>query len=232
MQASRVRYKPLCPVDIWFWLPRPDTQRSRIYKRSELFLRYSCALLLSSSMHRRQSCRFFNLPGGCRRSDCRFEHVRSDSSSNQQSIDSSTTMNVNEASSDATVAAPPSGTCSFFWKTGNCKRGFQCRFKHNASPEVQTQTQTPSTSSAVSTLAPFLTPAGIARLSGVGSDALFASASKPRTPVEVHNVLKRFSYDDYTFRSALDAYTFLSLLTDATTTNNTWVCVMLQPWCS
>ena len=179
----------------------------------------------------RQPCRFFNSPSGCRRSDCRFAHVSAPQagSSPPDVRDGIGTTAKAPAISPAASSAMPNGTCSFYWKTGNCNRGFQCRYKHDLCPELRVRANTSPTSSTstfggASALAPFLTPAGLARLSGVGSDALFSPAPKPRTPSEVHNTLKRFLYDDYAFRNALDAYAFLNLINSATTTNSSWVC--------
>ncbi|KAI0088042.1 P-loop containing nucleoside triphosphate hydrolase protein [Irpex rosettiformis] len=165
----------------------------------------------------RRNCRFFNTPSGCRRSDCRFEHVTASGEGSSPPCEP-------DASGSTASSPMPNGTCSFYWKTGNCTRGFQCRYKHDVCPELRRQTQTPSTSTSdgASMLTSFLTPAGLARLSGVGSDALFSPNPKARTPSEVHNALKRFLYDDYQFRHALDAYAFLNLINSATSNNSSW----------
>ena len=72
------------------------------------------------------------------------------------------------------------------------------------------------------TLASFLTGDALARLTEPGADALFVHSAKPRTPTDVHNLLKRFLQDDYRFRHTFDVYAFTSLLAEATTNNATW----------
>ncbi|KAI0812709.1 P-loop containing nucleoside triphosphate hydrolase protein [Irpex lacteus] len=181
-------------------------------------------------MSRRQPCRFFNTPSGCRRSDCRFEHVLTggQAAPSSPSTPAGASGVATQSPPAGSTSSMPNGTCSFFWKTGHCNREFRCRYKHDLSPELRAQSQSQSNASAsstsrgTSTLAPFLTQAGLARLSGAGSDALFTSAPKPRTPSEVHNALKRFLYDDYTFRHGPDVYAFLGLLNSASSNNNSW----------
>lgn len=184
-------------------------------------------------MSRRQPCRFYNTPSGCRRSDCRFEHVLTggQAAPSSPSTPAGASGVTTQSPPAGSTSSMPNGTCSFFWKTGHCNREFRCRYKHDLSPELRAQSQSQSNASAsstsrgTSTLAPFLTQAGLARLSGAGSDALFTSAPKPRTPSEAHNALKRFLYDDYTFRHGPDVYAFLGLLNSASSNNNSWVSI-------
>ena len=130
--------------------------------------------------------------------------------------------------------------CHFVNKPGGCLRR-NCRFRHDLAPterslpwdlpDVQPQSQTnrPRISSTsitgASALAPFLTPAGLSRLSGVGSDVSSSSGARARAPFEVHNALRRFLRDNYFFRNAPEVYDFLELLNNATINNTSWVCV-------
>lgn len=176
-------------------------------------------------MSRRLPCRFYNRPGGCRRAaDCTFAHTDNPGQGPQPGFQtvSSGTNSAGQSNLDASAQAP-SGTCSFCWRLGDCNRGFQCHFKHDRSPNSQTQPIAQPSGSSI--IAPFLTPAGLSRLFDSGSDALFSSTTKARSPTEVHNTLKRFLFDDYSFRHAPDVYAFLSLLTDATSNNSSWVSV-------
>jgi hypothetical protein len=77
--------------------------------------------------------------------------------------------------------------------------------------------------SALDTLAPFLTAAGLAKVTGTGTDVFFSDSTGQLSPVEAHNHLKRYLYDDFRFKSTLDVYGFLTLIGSANTMNPSWV---------
>lgn len=174
-------------------------------------------------------CKYYANTGGCRFGDkCRFTHVgagnargpapvRDDSSSQ-----SSRGGRGQRFSSNSDV---PRGVCNFFWSSGECRRGFECRFRHERNPadaesHVAGDTQAPVRD----IIAPFLTPDGMARLFQAGTDGHFpVGSTKLRSPSEVHNLLKRFLEDKYRFRTSADVYPFLDLVTCATSTNSSWV---------
>lgn len=173
-------------------------------------------------------CRFYLKPGGCRYGgDCKFAHINlSSQPSNVASPTDESPDNADSSGTSTTPAVPPAppGTCSFYWKTGDCKRGFQCRYKHQRPSDISTSTTAvASSSSSASALLPFLTSVGASRLLESGSDILFGGNPKPKSPSEVHNYLKMYLRDEYQFRNAFDMHSFLALLSDATSSNSTWV---------
>lgn len=184
-------------------------------------------------MSRKTPCRFYSRPGGCKRADCHFAHIASPSPGSPPAADSpiassGTRPSARTTDATASTSAPvPPGTCSYYWRTGECNRGFGCRYKHDRSPDLQAQSPAQPTAqpTAASSIAPFLTQEGLSRLFDVGSDALFSSSTKPRSPTDVHNSLKRFLWDEYAFRHAPDIHAFLGLLADATSNNSSWVIV-------
>ncbi len=170
----------------------------------------------------RPRCHFHNKPGGCRKGTrCPFSHLDSSVGNDDGPHDNDTPRgHRGHASSSGGV---PSGVCRFFWETGDCRRGFECRYKHEGNPATPPATGPSNSEVAIpAALAPFLSKAGLARLTESGSD-VFSTITTPRNPSEVHNQLKRFLFDNYRFRHAPDIHVFLSLLTNATINNATWV---------
>lgn len=183
-------------------------------------------LLPSTSIRMAPPCRFYNTLGGCRKgTQCTFAH------SPQAPSGSTAATTVKKTVASTTIGAIPTssvpkGSCPFYWKTGDCTKGFKCRYKHEQDPAtVRNQEDRRSGVNIPAALTPFLTASALSRLSAPGTDALFAPNTKARTPSEVHNLLKRFLYNDYRFRHALDVYAFASLLSDATSNNETWVSI-------
>ncbi|TCD60036.1 hypothetical protein EIP91_010850, partial [Steccherinum ochraceum] len=178
----------------------------------------------------REICRFHGTPAGCRRGNtCNFLHV-----DDARAPRMATRGRIRPGRGGAPSRAPtgnntntndgvPPNVCSFFWKTGDCTRGFRCRASHVVDPaRAAAAGDTTVASSIPADLAPFLTDAGLARLIDNSTDVLFGTSTKPKSPAEVHNFLKRFLYDNYQFRNTLDVYSFLALLNDANTNNTSW----------
>lgn len=176
-------------------------------------------------MSRRTLCRFHTAPGGCRKgAACTFSHgpiAPSNASPSPSIPDPSRTRETR------TGNAPP-GICNFYWTSGQCNREFTCRFRHTVNPgdagaprRASPVITTPL--SADEAIAPFLTESGLAKLNGSGTDIFFANHSKPMTPNEAHNALKRFLYDDFRFLKTFDIYAFLIPLSNANSSNSTWV---------
>ncbi|KAJ7772619.1 hypothetical protein DFH07DRAFT_993348, partial [Mycena maculata] len=157
-------------------------------------------------------CRFHNRPGGCRSGNqCRFSHTDA----------SPPTQTARTALPDA-----PRGICKFYWSTGSCRREFDCIYRHTqnpaSSPQATPSNPEPSGSTTVNPLAPFLTEAGLAKLTSSGSDLFFPPPSKALSPNEIHNHLKRFLRDDFRFEKTFDIYGFLVPLASIDTSNPRW----------
>lgn len=72
-------------------------------------------------------------------------------------------------------------------------------------------------------VAAFLTPAALARIRGPGTDGFFDTAAAAMRPSEVRHHLNRFLEDGYRFKYAADVYSFLTLLSNASSGNTSWV---------
>ncbi|KAH8107252.1 P-loop containing nucleoside triphosphate hydrolase protein [Cristinia sonorae] len=180
------------------------------------------ALVLHSPSMSRAPCHFYGTRGGCRRgTSCHFRH--GSDTKDKQSSPSAPSPSSPTTASTAHAGGPPPGVCNFYWQTGDCARGFRCRASHTINPARAAVAPTATVASSIpAELAPFLTDAGLARMGDMSTDVFFAASGQVKSPADVHNFLKRFLYDNYQFRSALDAHSFLGLLVEANTNNPSW----------
>ncbi|KAG2361405.1 hypothetical protein BDR07DRAFT_1472123 [Suillus spraguei] len=189
-------------------------------------------------MYRRQSCIYYNSPGGCRRgASCTFEHLPSAQrrggdgrpSSPGVSSDGSPSRRGAQSPQHQTSPSgpPPRGVCRFFWETGRCFREFGCRGAHTL-PQGQDGRRSPQpfpipTQAAQAFIAPFLTEKGLSKLVGGGTDGYFPQdATTSLTPSETHSRLRRFFREDFRFKTAPEIYGFLILLSSANLQNGSW----------
>lgn len=188
-------------------------------------------------MSQRQSCRFFNSPGGCRRgASCTFEHTPNAQrrggdgrpSSPGASSDGSPSRRGAQGHQRQTSGPLPRGVCRFFWETGRCFREFSCRGSHTL-PQAQdgrrsTQPFAVPTQAAQAFIAPFLTEKGLSKLVGGGTDGYFPhNTTTSLTPSETHSRLRRFFREDFRFKTAPEIYGFLVPLASANLQNDSWV---------
>ncbi|KAH8119264.1 P-loop containing nucleoside triphosphate hydrolase protein [Phellopilus nigrolimitatus] len=201
-----------------------------------------------------RECRFFSTRGGCLKgSQCTFAHGSPIERDERARPDPGGTLGSSPPSprqtrernitANAIDTPAPNGVCRIFWKHGNCKREFGCRFRHespsNAEPAHADSSHlsnrnwrtgrglegddNPRTQE-LEIIAPFLTDAGLAKMSGSGSD-VFASGGatgKKLNPQEMQGQLRIFLFDDYRFRSTTQMCGFASLLSNASAMNNSW----------
>lgn len=198
---------------------------SAIYKGSDAPYSVGSSFLVTTMS--KAPCHFYHKPGGCRYgAGCKFAHMDPSPQPNNATAstrDSPEVADSSGASTASTVSPTPPGTCLFYWKTGDCKRGFQCRYKHQRPSDIASTPAVASPPTSAAALLPFLTSTGASRLLESGSDALFGGNRKPKSPSEVHNYLKMYLREGYQFRNAFDMHSFLALLSDATSSNSTWV---------
>lgn len=76
----------------------------------------------------------------------------------------------------------------------------------------------------IEVIAPFLTDAGLAKISGPGADA-FSSSNRQLDPQVTQAQLRRFLTDDFRFHSTNQIYPFVSLLNNASSENRSWVSI-------
>ncbi len=171
---------------------------------------------MASGRNHRPPCRFYSKPGGCKNgSSCTFAHIDGANPSppgqpgpRQPFVPRPPVPN-----------APP-GVCKFYYDRGFCSRGSDCRFRH----EVNAAQRRPSAEGSVSeNVAAFLTPAALARIQGPGTDGFFDTTAAVMRPSEVRHHLNRFLENGYRFKYAADVYSFVTLLSNASSGNTSWV---------
>jgi hypothetical protein len=111
----------------------------------------------------------------------------------------------------------PAGICDFYWADGTCRRGFDCKFSHQF-PQNNSQPEqvTPIDSNDFD----FFSIEGLS----AHNRSSRTSAGSNMKPREVHNHIIPFLADNYTFRSAAYARSFVRILENVNTRNPHWVC--------
>ncbi|KAI6041108.1 hypothetical protein EDC04DRAFT_2566184 [Pisolithus marmoratus] len=176
-------------------------------------------------MSQRSPCQFFSSPGGCRRGDaCKFPHVRRNGG-RPAGGSAPSTPHSSATTPRSTGNAPRS--CRFYWESGRCSREFECHYRHVQAPQgsnsLAHSSNTANSSPLRDRLAPFLTAQGLARMNG-GPTEGFLSTEMPDSlsPVEVHNLLQKFLFDNYRFQATFNVYNFLMPLKSANPSNDKW----------
>jgi hypothetical protein len=153
-------------------------------------------------MSRRIPCHFHQRPGGCRNGDrCTFPHVGSSGGTfsiagNNAASNSNSPTGPRDTPG---LARAPPGICNDFWRTGQCRRGFGCRYRHEQQAGIAL---------AIKSSLPVMTAGGL--------------TASTLSATQVHNHIRTFLADQYRFRTANDIYAFVRLLGNATEENN-WV---------
>lgn len=159
-------------------------------------------------------CSFYNTPQGCRRGEgCKFSHTSSSTPSPSPGA-ASPNRGSASASPRPQRPPPPQATCKFWIGTGRCKSGTNCRFAHPDPAETR--------ATAVDLVTPFLTDAGLAKVSGVGTD-IFFDADITHTPGQAFFQLHKLLKDDFRFHAPSLVYSFLTCLSSANASNTAWV---------
>ena len=110
----------------------------------------------------------------------------------------------------------PRGICNFYWSTGACDRSFDCMFKHDARPGVQDSS--PATRPTDYT-PDFFSLEGLA----VNNGSIVDTQHSLR-PSEAHNHLRRYLFDNFVFRDAINVEGFSRILASVNSRNRAWVC--------
>lgn len=137
------------------------------------------------------------------------------------------TTNNSEASGRGSSGPPvPRNVCKFFWETGNCIRGFSCRFAHETAPGVepaQLREVPNSANRAEDAETPYSSDAHLDSMQGAGSDAFREGDASYLNPQETQSHLRRYLRDGYIFGTPAQRAAFSRLVKNATSTNSTWV---------
>jgi hypothetical protein len=109
----------------------------------------------------------------------------------------------------------PRGVCTFFWSTGACDRSFDCTFKHEAKPGVQSSS---SATQPTDHTPDFFSLEGLAINNGSILDA-----RHNLRPSEAHNHLRPFLFDHFVFQDATNVEGFSRILASVNARNRAWV---------
>ncbi|KDR70088.1 hypothetical protein GALMADRAFT_255486 [Galerina marginata CBS 339.88] len=180
-----------------------------------------------------QPCRFHRAPGGCRYGkNCKFAHISPNSAPSVNSPGSPGPSAHPQSNrphpTPTTPSSVPSGACRFYWTQGNCKREFECRFRHITPQAEQETPHSPprfsfASDAAREIVAPFLTENGLAKINGTATDGFFAAnEATSLSPTDAHSRLKRFFLDNFKFKSSFEIYGFLTPLGSANSSNKLW----------
>lgn len=171
--------------------------------------------------------------------NCRYSHIRnppgpSATRSSSPPMQQTSSSNRGRGASRGGGAGTPRGgapnrsndgvphqTCRIFWNTGSCDRGFECQFKHTRNPEasigrdsappVEVHDQAPDFAS-------------IQELAAItGTDTTTASPLGIFNVSQVHNHIKPFLKDNYTFESAPKMQSFIKVISSVNDQNKDWV---------
>ncbi|KIK63309.1 hypothetical protein GYMLUDRAFT_72036 [Collybiopsis luxurians FD-317 M1] len=151
---------------------------------------------MSSTSRRR--CKFIDSSEGCRRgSRCPFSHDRATAASSGGVRDSTPGRAPPSPSTpNRREGGAPRNVCDFFWKTGQCNRGFDCIFRHVPKPVNDGSSPQPDTPPNVHDDLDFSTTEGLADINNITPDPQFRFS-----PTHAHNEVKEFISDRYTFPS-------------------------------
>ncbi len=171
-----------------------------------------------SNRRGRQTCRMFNTPRGCHFQNCKFLHERTGS---PVPSSSSTPLPSPRSPGRSGGITAGRGNCEFFWTSGECRRGFDCIFRHVRQPQFQnasTAESPPEATSPETDTLDFLTTEGLAGLNSISLDKLHTMG-----PTEAHNMLKLFNTPTFQFTSPDRVIQFVQILASVDRRNPQWV---------
>ncbi len=113
------------------------------------------------------------------------------------------------------------GNCEFFWTSGECRRGFDCIFRHVRQPQIRnagTAESPPEATSAETDTLDFLTTEGLAGINSISLDKLHTMG-----PAEAHNMFKLFNTPMFQFTGPDRVIQFVQILASVDRRNPQWV---------
>lgn len=175
-------------------------------------------------LQRRKQCKFFNSSAGCHRGEyCRFVHTIGTTSPPVSPLSQTRTRIPQSHRYPGNPSADiPRNTCLFFWTTGACARGFECTYQHTKpanDASAQNQTAEITAVDGGDSVIDFFSSEGLAISTGSLHEDRYNL-----NPSEVHNYLKEFLRDTYSFDTATQAQKFVRVLASVNDRNKSWVC--------
>ena len=176
-------------------------------------------------------CRLFRSPTGCHfGKKCKFSHDLSSTSGtrNPQQQPRQNTSSSSNPSTPKTRSGrsgnAPRNVCDFYWKTGQCNRGFDCTFKHqkNTAPQpgstnVAGGAGDGEDEDAANEALEFFTMDNLTQMAGVG-----LHSTQEGTPEHAHNSIKRY-LGGGPLNSPAEMKPLISILASVNRRNHSWV---------
>ncbi|KAH9912307.1 uncharacterized protein BXZ73DRAFT_56354 [Epithele typhae] len=178
-------------------------------------------------------CRLINTPKGCYfGKKCKFSHdVEASGGRSQTSSAPSASRTAGPPADHVPRPSPrqpprrptnvPSGVCDFFWGSGACARGFECRFKH-VRGEGEAVASVPDEENGAAVDAADDTPLDIFSPEGLAAGAGGVQQKHQLDPSEVHNYLQEFLRDGFAFTSPKRVQAFVRILASVNDGNKAW----------
>ncbi|KAH9478522.1 NFX1-type zinc finger-containing protein 1 [Psilocybe cubensis] len=162
----------------------------------------------------RKKCDFF-ARGNCRKGNqCKFIHDNP-APATPTPTTSQATASPRGATSPRSSPSAPRQVCNIFWQSGACDRGFDCSFKHTRNPQA---THTASRSAINSDE----DPPDFYSIDGLVPDGRERTQRGSYDPAEVHNHIKPFLKDNYTFEGPRNIESFVRIISSINDHNKSW----------
>ena len=177
-------------------------------------------------------CRLFRSKEGCRYGKkCKFSHDLGSTSTARttpqppgKNTPSSSTPATPRNRSGRSGNAAPRDVCGFYWDSGQCKRGFDCTFRHqkntNSRSGAADAGRVEDEEDAANTALEFFTTNNLTQMAGVELLRI-----QEGTPENAHNLIKRY-LGGGTLNNPADMKQLISVLASVNRRNHSWVCVI------
>lgn len=168
----------------------------------------------------KNSCRWFKSKEGCKYGDsCKFSHGL-----RKRTYVQSSQRNASTSSLGRSGAPAPRNNCNFYWKTGQCQRGFDCTFKHEKDPNprygrTNAASGVNGQEDAANAALEFFTMDNLAQMTGVG-----LHSTQEGTPEDAHNLIKRY-LEGGSLNRPTDMKQLICIMASVNRRNHSWVSV-------
>ena len=185
---------------------------------------YASAHLEMAAPAPKGPCRYFGTREGCRNNNCKFSHDL------RPKFGTRTPFQFRQNASSSSTAArrfqsgrnTPKNVCDFYWNTGQCKRGFDCTFKHqkNINSRTNTAGEEEDNEDAANEALDFFTMDNLTHMAGVG-----LHRTQEGTPEQAHNSIKQY-LEGGSLNNPSEMSNLVSILASINRRNHSWVRVI------